>query len=176
MIVMYNVLNVNTFQEIVCNVLEKELINQTVIVQMELMKLVLKNAHHVMMSVKLVMEVQKTVLFVLMDMKTHHLVTQSHHSPNQLRLEMYQSDLLKFLIVLNNVLPVLQHQLIVNLVMLTETPHQYVYVMTDTLKKPILTELKYVNHVHSDVINVPHLISVLNVLEIELLTQIVVVM
>lgn len=107
MIVMYNVLNVNTFQEIVCNMLETELINQTVIVQMELMIFVLKNAHHVMISVKLVMEVQKTVLFVLMDMKTHKLVTQSHHSPNQLRLEMYQSDLLKFLIVLNNVLPVL---------------------------------------------------------------------
>jgi hypothetical protein len=176
MIVKYNVLNVNTFQEIVCNVLETELMNQTVIVQIILMILVLKNAHHVMMSVKLVMEVQKTVLFVQMDMKIHQLVIQSHHLPNQLRLEMYQSDLLKFLIVLNNVLPVLQHQLIVNLVMLTETPNQYVYVMMDSLKKQILMELKYVHHVHLDVINVPHLISVLNVLEIELLNQIVVVM
>lgn len=50
------------------------------------------------------------VKFVLMDMKTRQNVLQPHHLFNQLKLEMYQLDQLKYLIVLTNLKPAMVPQ------------------------------------------------------------------
>jgi len=99
--------------------------------------------------VKHVLKTQKLVKSVLMDMKTHQIVLQSHQLPNPLKSEKYQLDLLKYSHVLTNVKPVLELQAIVLIVPKTEMVPD-VHVLMDTSKKKLM-ELEFVPNVVTNV-------------------------
>jgi len=61
------------------------------------------------------------IVFSAQEKESHHQVVQFHHQkPNQLKLTMFQSDLLKLLRVNINVQHVLKHLEIATFVILTE--------------------------------------------------------
>lgn len=118
-------------------------------VMMDIMMTEPPYAHLVQNSVKLVLEPQIIVSYVLKDMMAHQLVL-GFQSPNQLKLKTSQLDLLKSLTVILDVKLVHQTPMSVYLVMLTEKLHHFAHVLEDTMK---LTNL-FVNFVVTDVLNV----------------------
>lgn len=102
-LVITNVKLVKPIPTIVLHVLMKtELIMDFAHVMMDIGMTEPINVNLVMNSVKLVLEQEIIVSFVLMDMMAHHLVHGSQ-SPNQLKLKTYQLDLLKSHIVMIDV-------------------------------------------------------------------------
>jgi hypothetical protein len=99
--------------------------------------------------VKHVLKTHLNAKSVLMDMKTHQNVLQSHQLLNPLKSETFQLDLLKYSHVPTNVQPVLEVLEIVLIVKSTEMVPD-VHALKDILKKKLM-ELKSVHNVVTNV-------------------------